>query len=118
MINGKTEQFLDTGWYSESTLFLDGYIYWFEAQIDKNTRIITFFVDKWKAISSENLYYHSLLNSDGSLTWTRIYEVKGTDLDLIKQKFLEAKIFEGKTFWQIEKNISWLEEGDPIFSEI
>ncbi len=32
MINGNINQFLDTGWFTEATLFLNGYIYWLEAQ--------------------------------------------------------------------------------------
>ena len=28
MKNGKIEQFLDTGWFSEATLYLNGYTYW------------------------------------------------------------------------------------------
>ncbi len=46
MINGNLEQFLDTGWYSEATLFLNGYIYWCEAQYDEKKQSNTFFVDK------------------------------------------------------------------------
>lgn len=55
MINGYAEQFLDTGWYSEATLYYKGYIYWHEAQTnDKET---VFFVDRWKAQNEENQYY-------------------------------------------------------------
>ena len=35
-------------------------------------------------------------------------------MDRIKQRFLEAPVFEGKTFWQVEKEIAWLDEGQPI----
>jgi len=34
-------------------------------------------------------------------------------LDLIKKKFLEAKIFEGNNFWEVENEIAWLDEGVP-----
>ena len=30
MINANLEQFLDTGWYNEATLYLNGYTYWCE----------------------------------------------------------------------------------------
>ena len=36
------------------------------------------------------------------------------DMDVIKKKFLEAPIFDGKTFWQVENEIAWLDEGKPI----
>jgi hypothetical protein len=41
-------------------------------------------------------------------------EIHGSNLDLIKKQFLEATTFEGKTFWQVEKEIAWLDEGSPI----
>lgn len=117
MINGKLDQFLDTGWYSEATLYLDGYIYWCEAQLDDASGITTFFVDKWAAENEDNTYFHSILDSDGTLKWTRVLEIKDSDLDRIKQRFLESTAFDGKTFWQVEKNIAWLDEGAPITSE-
>ena len=49
MINGLLDQFLDTGWYTEATLFYNGFIYWCEAQSDLTTNTTTFFIDKWAA---------------------------------------------------------------------
>lgn len=37
MINGDLEIFLDTGWFSEALLFLNGRAYWHEAQYDPET---------------------------------------------------------------------------------
>ena len=34
MINAKLEQFLDTGWFNEATLYLNGYTYWCEGSWD------------------------------------------------------------------------------------
>lgn len=112
MINGDTEQFLDTGWYFESTLYFNGYIYWHEAQTgDKET---VFFVDRWKVQNENNLYFHTLLEADGTLHWERALEIHGTDLDLIKKQFLESPIYDGKTFWDIEKELIWLDESYPL----
>ena len=61
MINGLLDQFLDTGWFTEATLFYNGFIYWCEAQSDLTTNTTTFFIDKWAAENEDNLYYHSLL---------------------------------------------------------
>ena len=61
MINGNLSQFLDTGWYSEETIYFSGY-----------------------------------------------------SMDRLNKRFLEASIFDGKTFWQVENKIAWLEEGSPI----
>ena len=118
MINGYLEQFLDTGWYTEATLYYDGYIYWCEAQWDAQTDIIHFFVDKWLAENEDNTYYHSLLEPDGTLKWERIYELEDTDLDRIKKQFLLAPVFDGKVFWQVEKDVVWLEDGGPIIKQL
>jgi len=37
-----------------------------------------------------------------------------SSMDRLKKRFLEASIFDGKTFWQVENKIAWLEEGSPI----
>ncbi len=114
MINANLNQFLDTGWYSESTIYLNGHIYWCEAQCCEQSNITTFFVDKWEASNEDDLYYHSMLESDGSLKWERVLEITDSDLDRIKLKFLEAPIFDGKSFWQVEKQLAWLDESSPI----
>ncbi|MBQ4186640.1 MAG: hypothetical protein II642_02025 [Firmicutes bacterium] len=114
MINGRLEQFLDTGWYSESTLFYNDYIYWCEAQSSFSSDSITFFVDRWRAENENNVYFHSLLNSDNTLSWERVFEMEDTSLDRIKLAFLSAPLFEGKTFWDVENKLAWLEEGKPL----
>ena len=117
MINGNLDQFLDTGWYSECTLYLDGYIYWCEDQYDSENSLHKFFVDKWCARNEDNKYYHSILNSDGEPDWNRIYEDSDSDIDIIKKRFLEAKLFDNKTFWDVESEIAWLDEAEPIIEE-
>lgn len=114
MINGHLDQFLDTGWYSEATLYYNGFIYWCEAQLNVSTNITSFFVDKWAARNEDNTYYHSILEEDGTIRWDRVFETDSNDLELIKKHFLEACIFDGKSFWQIEKDLAWLEESSPI----
>ena len=114
MINGNLEQFLDLGWCTESTLFYNGYIYWCEGYENSNTGLKHFFVDRWKAENEDNLYYHSVLEPDNTIKSERVYENTGDDFDLIKKDFLESGIFEGKTFWEIEKEIAWLDDGGDI----
>ena len=114
MINGKTEQFLDTGWFSESTLFYNGYIYWCEAQRSSDDGCINFFFFRWKDQNESNTYYHSCLEKDGTLSWKIIFDIEGTDIDELKKRFLTSPIFEGKNFWEVENELAWLEEGSPI----
>ena len=109
MINGDTEQFLDTGWFTESTLYYNGFIYWHEGYTADTETV--FFVDRWKAQNEDNLYYHSVIEPDGSLRSERVLEIHGSDYDEIRKQFLESPIYEGKTFWDVEHEIAWLDEG-------
>lgn len=114
MINGNLDQFLDTGWYSEAELFYNGYLYWCESNYDSEKKMHSFIVDKWRAKNENNKCYHSILNSDGKIDYIRAYEETSGDIELIKKHFLEAKIFDGKTFWEVESEIAWLDESTPI----
>jgi len=115
MINGNIQDFLDTGWYNEATLFYNGYIYWCEGFTDASSHLSTFFVDKWAAQTRDYIYYNEIHLPDGSLKdYHRIFEISGSSMDEIKRTFLEASLFNGKTFWQVEKELAWLDEGEPI----
>lgn len=115
MINGKLSQFLDTGWYMETTLYYNGYVYWLEAVRNKSTGISEFWVDRWKAKCTDNKYYHSYVDENGEpMEVQRVYNTKDADMDYIKKQFLEARIFQGKNFWEIEKKIAWVEEGNEV----
>lgn len=112
MKNGYLGNFLDTGWYSESTLYYKGYIYWCEGYTSGINH--TFFVDRWSADLSNDMLYHEYRTADGHLVdYDRVLEITGTDFDMLKKQFLTAPIFEGKTFWEIEKTIAWVDEGTP-----
>ena len=118
MINGRLEQFLDTGWYSEATIFYKGYIYWCEADTDAKTHMTTFKVEKWKAINEDNEVYHSVCDASGEpVGYEEVYSVTAKQLDIIIKKFLTADIFDGKSFWDVESELAWLEEGDAVIEE-
>jgi len=60
-------------------------------------------------------YYHQYLSETGELIdCRRVLEIIGSDHDAIKQQFLTAPVFDGKTFWQVENDLIWVEEGDSI----
>ena len=116
MINGNLEDFLDTGWYMESTLFYHGYVYWCEGYTEPDTEISTFFVDSWRAKCEDNKFYHEYRTTKNELLdEKRVFEEYGPDMDLLKKHFLEAKIFDGKSFWEVEKNLIWVDEDTPIY---
>ena len=109
MNKNELEQFLDTGWYNEATLFFKGKIYWCEGYTQDNQ--FTFFVNSWEADTIENCYYKSKTDSNGQfVNYKEIYRATNADMDYVKKQFLEAKIFEGKSFWEIEPELKWLEE--------
>ena len=115
MINAYLDQFLDTGWFSESTLYYKGFIYWCEAQSDFDTGITRFFVYKWAVENDNNIEYHTIVEEDGTWPVETVYEIFDKDLELIKKRFLEAPIFDGKSFWEVEKELAWLDDGGPIY---
>lgn len=118
MINGNLSQFLDTGWYNEATLYYHNHVYWCEADTDFASNITRFWVTRWKACMSEDKkLYHTIVGIDQDpLDYETVLDISDSDIDRLKKEFLQAPIFDGKTFWQVEKDIAWLEEGSPISS--
>ena len=114
MINGSLEQFLDTGWYSEATLYYRGFSYWCEAQWDDN-KIAHFSIYRYPAINVNNSYCMRIIEEDGSCNEEIIYEIVHPDIDYIKKSFLEAEIFDGKCFWKVENEIAWLDDNGNVF---
>ena len=114
MKNGDLDQFLEAGWYTEAVLYYDHHVYWCEGTTDFSTGITTFFVDCWKAECDGELYHQYLTDTGEIVDYQRVIEITGKDHNAIKQQFLAAPVFGGKSFWQIEKELVWVEEGDPI----
>ena len=109
MIKNEREQFLDTGWYSEATIYYKGKIYWCEGYTKDNQ--FTFFVNSWEADIVDEHYYKSKIDTEGQLIdFKEIYSITNADMDYAKKLFLEAKIFDGKSFWEVEPELKWIEE--------
>ena len=118
MINGNIEQFLDTGWFSEATLYYRGFSYWCEAYLNdqNNTH---FFVYRYPALNVNNEYCLRIIEDNGAFRDEDIFDMIHPDIDFIKKTFLEAKIFEGRSFWEIEYELAWLDDsGDIIRKDI
>lgn len=43
--------------------------------------------------------------------------LKDNDMDIIKKNFLCSNIFDGKSFWEVEQELVWVDEGSPIVEE-
>ena len=119
MINGDLNQFPDTGWYSEAELFYNDHLYWCEGWRNQETSDFTFYVRTQKVKLDSDFVYYSYLTADGEpVDYKVVYEVTDVDVDRIKRDFLKAKIFEGKSFWEVEKEIVWMDCEDydhPIY---
>lgn len=93
MINGNLEQFLDTGWYTESELYYDGYIFWCEAVTDLDTGETEFYVDRWRA-DCDGEYYHQYIGPDGNLVdYSRALSLTGSDMDDLKRRNATRTVF-------------------------
>ncbi len=114
MKNGNLSQFLDTGWYTEAVLYYDGYVYWCEGVTDFDTGVFTSFVNSWRAECDGELYHQYVNNAGELIDYRRVFTLSGKDFDYIKGEFFKAPIFSGKSFWQVEKDLVWVEEGSDI----
>ena len=108
MINANLEQFLDTGWFNEATLYYEGYIYWCEGGIyHKKNNSFYFSVYRFPAQIINEKYFKRLHSEE---PFKYLYEDTGKNEDEVKERFLKAKIFNGKSFWDVEKELAWLDE--------
>ena len=111
MINASLSQFLDTGWFSEATLYYKGYTYWCEGDWDyTRDKPMHFFVYKYRSIVVDKIYTRRLVDNGDVVDYSIVFEVYGANETEVKEQFLKAKIFEGKSFWEVEKELAWYDE--------
>ena len=108
MINANLEQFLDTGWFNEATLYYNGYIYWCEGCWDNSKeKPMNFFVYRFPVKIVHEKYYERIVTD---VLYEYVLDIWGYGETDIKEQFLKAKIFEGKSFWEVEKELAWYDE--------
>lgn len=108
MINANLEQFLDTGWFNEATLYLNGFTYWCEGYWDHTKeKPMHFFVRKYPSEIVDGIYTKRIDNGKDEEV---VFDMWGYDEDDVKVAFLKAKIFEDKSFWEVEDVIAWYDE--------
>lgn len=106
MINANLEQFLDTGWFSEATLYLNGYTYWCEGcWNEEREKPMHFFVYKYESVVVDKIY-----TKPKNSNYQKVFDIYGNSEEEVKEEFLKAKIFDGKSFWEVEKEIAWYDE--------
>ena len=92
MINGNPAEFVDTVYSGQEIFFLfDGKKYMYQGFVEDG-------------VCHMEIQQH--------IPWTtdNVWEVKGTSMQICMEKFLEARIFNGRTFWEVEDKIEWLDE--------
>ena len=114
MINGNLEQFLDNGWSHDCSLYYNGFVYYCSGRGYVNDKF-EFSVYRFRATTTDNIYYSKYILNGDLVDAEDLLSFKEKDAEIVKKKFLEAKIFDGKSFWEVEKEIMWLEEGTPIY---
>ena len=110
MINANLSQYLDNGWYNECELYYKGYIYFCQGtnnHVSDPNLHFHFIVYKYKVEIVEEVYYKRLEPYDNDID---VYDEYASDEYEMKERFLQAKIFEGKSFWEVEKELAWYEE--------
>ncbi len=115
MINANLDQFLDYGWFSEATLYYKGFTYWCEGyRIEKDAEKYRYFVYRYRSVIHEdksgNKYTTRLIKDNDVADFSYVFDVYVDSEEEGKQKFFEAKIFDGKSFWEVEKEIAWYDE--------
>lgn len=114
MINGNTDNFLDLAWINGSELFYKNHIYAFQGYDDmQGDKLFHLRIIKWRAKTYDNKTYVSITNSNGEyVDYDASFEIEGKDEDSLRQKFLSSPVFDGKKFWDVEKELEWLEDSD------
>ena len=117
MINANLEQFLDTGWFNEATLFYNGHTYWCEGFCEEGKdKPMHFFVYRYKSkifIDDNGKTWIKRVIENGDVAdYSVAFDIRGQTEDEVKEQFLKTKIFDGKSFCEIEKEIAWYDETD------
>ena len=101
------EEFLERGWDNGAQLFYNDNIYWTDCSIEKSIYKVTVF--KAPAIRTSDKTYALVKSENKPNKFELVFKKEEKDNASAKLALLEAPIFEGKSFWQVEKELDWLE---------
>lgn len=90
MKNGDVHEFVDNIHYGDELWFLyDGKKYFLEGLCNHGT---------------PDLFLYEMVDGGKDYSW------KGTPKHYPVEAFLEAKIWNGKSFWEVEQDMEWLDD--------
>lgn len=92
MVGGKPKDFLDRLYSCQDTVFIYKHIkYWFQGYMpDKNSVHMEIF--QYQPSSERN-----------------VWEYDGATIDECLKAFIHAKIWNGKSFWDVEQEMEWVD---------
>ena len=114
MIYGNLDQFLDNGWEHDVILFYNGFYYYCNGSFDNmENHMFQYSVFKARGFINQG-YLCSYYMYNGELVDCEdVFQETNKDEQLVKKHFFEAKIFDGKSFWEVEKDLVWGEDDNP-----
>ena len=92
MINGDVNEFIDGLYYGDERIFLYHGKKYFIQGYGVN-KIPTLFLSTWEPPSDDYLWKQG-----------------GDEHNYPVEQFLQAPLFDGKTFWEVEQEIEWVDE--------
>ena len=51
-----------------------------------------------------------MIENGDVVDYSVVYDYYGYGENDVKEQFLKAKIFDGKSFWEVEKELAWYDE--------
>lgn len=93
MIGGNPNDFLDRIYSCQDTIYqYKGIKYWFQGYMTDSNRVHMEIIQYFPASDRE------------------VWSYDGKTIDECWQAFVHAPIFDGRSFWNVEKNIEWLDD--------
>ncbi|MBQ9306325.1 MAG: hypothetical protein IJ229_00255 [Clostridia bacterium] len=93
MINGNPHDFVDTVYSGQDIIYVfRGIKYWFQGY----------------TVAQGNCHMEIFQYSPPSET--DIWECDAATMEACLNAFLDARIFDGKTFWEVESEIEWVDD--------
>jgi len=92
MINGDVNEFVNGLYYGDERVFVYKGIKYFMQGLLVNDKL-TLFLDSWDPPSKDYL-------------WQQAGDRKNYPVE----SFLNAKLFDGKSFWEVEQEIEWVDD--------
>ena len=114
MNKNEFDDYLVRGWECGANIFYHGRIYFSQCAYDIAKNNYCFSVFSFKAERHKEHSFSPYMRKGGGYVGEmdhidQFFETRET----AKEYYLSSKIFEGKSFWEIGKNLQWLEDDGP-----